>query len=112
MHDTCDESQFFSVGTMKKDEVNLAHTPSHKACVVKPGRVWLEVLRSCFLDPVIQFTGLFYYNVIETLAGDFSLATHITLMDGCYRELLEDKFLQSHSTHTPSLSALFTQLQI
>ena len=97
---------------MTKDEVNLAHTPSHKACVVKPGRVWLEVLRSCFLDPVIQFTGLFYYYVIVTLAGDFFLATHITLMDGCYRELLEDKFLQSHSTHTPSLSALFIQLQI
>ena len=93
---------------MKKDEVNLAHTPSHKTCVVKPGRVWLEVLRSCLFGPIIQFTGLFSYHVIETLAGYFSLATHITLIDVCYVELLEDKSLQSHSTYATCLSALFT----
>ena len=93
---------------MKKDDIFLAHTPSHKTRVVKPSWVWLEVLRSCLLGPVIQFTGLFYYHVIETLAGDFSLTTHITLMDGCYEELLEDKSLQSHSIYAICLCALFT----
>ena len=93
---------------MKKDDIFLAHTPSHKTRVVKPSRVWLEVLRSCLLGPVIQFTGLFFYHVIETLAGDFSLTTHITLRDGCYWELLEDKSLQSHSIYAICLCTLFT----
>ena len=69
----------------------LMYTSAKKTYVIKPSRVWVEVLRSCLSGSVIQFTRLFPDYVIVTLAPDFSFTADVTLVDGSYWDLLEDK---------------------